>query len=1282
MRFATVLLALLVLTGSVAAATLDRTFSFNNVQVTEEDGYAIVELPGAPSLSEPGEPTLPVKGHMLLLPPGESLQDVVITHQRWLPLPGSYLPRPGNQMQPISEAAPFQTPPDPAIYEGDAPFPASIVSDLQTGFMRGHAIGSFLIHPVRWNPTNGSLEYLAEVSFQITTTPTNEAEAALELLRRDESTLSALQAITADLEMDLAYPTVDDNLDELDEPDPSILVIINANHEFAWEDYADWKYSRGEVVELLSTTDIYQEFDGDDNQEKIRNAIIDRYQTYMIEHVILGGDVAYIPYRGFYNQAWQGGEVDENIPADLYYAGLDGTWNDDGDNRWGESNESDLFQEVTIGRCPANSLNDVMTWTTKVMRYQDEPVEDEVLEALMVGEDLGWAAWGGDYKDQVAEGSSAHGYTTAGFTDDYNVQNLYDRNSTWSIPQLFNLLNSGVHFVNHLGHANVTYALKASNSHINTNNLTNDGINHSYYLLYTQGCYCGAFEQSSITEKWNIIPNGAFAVISNSRYGWGDGGGTDGPSQRYDREFFDAIYGEDRYILGDVNRDSKHDNIPYINYSCMRWCFYEINLFGDPTIDLYTDEPGEWDVDVPEVYVIGSPYLEITANEPWARVILSAGGEIIFTGMTDGSGNAMIPLELTDEEEIGVSMVAHNYVTYETTIPVTAAEGPYPLVSEVTVSDASGNDDGLADFGEDITLLVEFTNMGQDVLTSADVIFTSLSEDLTLGESTITVENVEPGETITVEQPAHVNVNVEDGTEVQVNAVLESETETWERSFMVALHAPRLRMAMRRIDDSNEGNGNCRIDPGETATVVMEFQNEGSSHLLDATLDAASDNPNVISVTPSGGTFNVLTETETILMQAFDVVMAEDTPEFYRAVFMVSVEREDGYLRRSLERVDIGGFYECVDGAAQDVQHYGDNGWNDEWHMSMERNFTADGSFSWKAGADTPGGDYADDQNAVLELPPVVRTGPITLTFRHWIEAEISQAHGGECYDGGLVEISGDGLTWMQIPMPGYNYSARGSGPFTEGTMLYSGNVEWERESFTVPYGPSDSLYFRFRFGSDTDAQNNDVYEGWYLDNISLTLGDAHETPLNLAAEVVHPGMVQLTWETPAPEVDDCAPLEGFLVYRNMEGVGDAVPYVEYYDDMREMPHGLYSYQVTALYSTGESAPTPAIEVNWDGSYAVDEDEAIIPTEWALESPYPNPFNPMASVRFGLPETAHVKAVVFNVLGQKVATLMDQPMQAGYHTMRFDGSDLASGMYFLTFQAGPMQETTRLILMK
>ncbi len=101
-----------------------------------------------------------------------------------------------------------------------------------------------------------------------------------------------------------------------------------------------------------------------------------------------------------------------------------------------------------------------------------------------------------------------------------------------------------------------------------------------------------------------------------------------------------------------------------------------------------------------------------------------------------------------------------------------------------------------------------------------------------------------------------------------------------------------------------------------------------------------------------------------------------------------------------------------------------------------------------------------------------------------------------------------------------------------------------------------------------------------------------------------------------------------------------------------------------------------------DGKGLGDQPTNDLPTEFSFDGAYPNPFNPIARVKFGLPETAVVKATVFNLLGQKVATLANQPMQAGFHQLTFDGSNLASGMYFLNFQAGPINETTRLILMK
>ena len=72
----------------------------------------------------------------------------------------------------------------------------------------------------------------------------------------------------------------------------------------------------------------------------------------------------------------------------------------------------------------------------------------------------------------------------------------------------------------------------------------------------------------------------------NARYGWGANNSTSGPSQYYDREFWDALFGEGTYELGWMNADSKEDNVGRINGECMRWCCYELNLFGDPAVKI------------------------------------------------------------------------------------------------------------------------------------------------------------------------------------------------------------------------------------------------------------------------------------------------------------------------------------------------------------------------------------------------------------------------------------------------------------------------------------------------------------------------------------------------------------------------------------------------------------------------------------------------------------------------------------------------------------------------
>jgi len=89
-----------------------------------------------------------------------------------------------------------------------------------------------------------------------------------------------------------------------------------------------------------------------------------------------------------------------------------------------------------------------------------------------------------------------------------------------------------------------------------------------------------------------------------------------------------------------------------------------------------------------------------------------------------------------------------------------------------------------------------------------------------------------------------------------------------------------------------------------------------------------------------------------------------------------------------------------------------------------------------------------------------------------------------------------------------------------------------------------------------------------------------------------------------------------------------------------------------------------------------------IPSEFSLGQNYPNPFNPVTSIPYSLRESAHVTLTLYNVLGQKVATLVDQRQDAGYHRAVFDAASFSSGIYFFELKAGSFSRTRKMVLLK
>jgi Leucine-rich repeat (LRR) protein len=89
-----------------------------------------------------------------------------------------------------------------------------------------------------------------------------------------------------------------------------------------------------------------------------------------------------------------------------------------------------------------------------------------------------------------------------------------------------------------------------------------------------------------------------------------------------------------------------------------------------------------------------------------------------------------------------------------------------------------------------------------------------------------------------------------------------------------------------------------------------------------------------------------------------------------------------------------------------------------------------------------------------------------------------------------------------------------------------------------------------------------------------------------------------------------------------------------------------------------------------------------LPVKFTLQQNYPNPFNPSTSIRYAIPDQAHVTFTVYNTLGQVVAVLVNEPKSAGWHSVTFDAGRLSSGLYIYRVQAGNKVDTRQMMLLK
>jgi len=581
------LIFLLAAAVSADQITVSYEFEYPRIETIQNIGgtFDQVQIENAPNGGKIGWPSLPARGAEILLPLGAEVVSVDVTGSvRELVATGLNV-EPVAAPTPISLGPSAQKPPtpDPKVYSLNTVIPENRYEEIGVQEFRGYPYLVLKLTPVEYIPDKGELYFYPKLTVTVTTQNAGKSSDLFRGLPEDDLAIRA--KVDNPDAADSYYAAAKSGTKSYD-----MLIITTDALASSFQQLKDYHDTTGILTEIVTTSTL-----GSSDPVVIRDSIRERYTADGISYVLIGGDDDVIPAKDLFVEAWSGSEyVEYSMPSDFFFACLDGNYNSDMDDRWGEptdgrgSSDVDLVAEVYLGRASVGNTTEANRFVNKTIQYMNANGA-YLKKAIMLGEYLGFGGlgdYGGYSKDEIVDGSSAHRYTTVGIpSDKYEIDRLYDMTwptGDWPVSELKTRINAGLHIINHYGHSNGSYNMKMSSSYVQY-----QLINTDLFFEYSQGCMAGEFDLSDSYAEYLTIKTdyAAFAAILNARYGWGSGD-TDGPSQRFDREFFDALFGEDITRLGPANHDSKEDNAYRIDESCMRWCTYELNLFGDPTVPI------------------------------------------------------------------------------------------------------------------------------------------------------------------------------------------------------------------------------------------------------------------------------------------------------------------------------------------------------------------------------------------------------------------------------------------------------------------------------------------------------------------------------------------------------------------------------------------------------------------------------------------------------------------------------------------------------------------------
>jgi hypothetical protein len=603
------------------------------------------------------------------------------------------------------------------------------------------------------------------------------------------------------------------NSDYIISEEGSLLIICHDAFMPAMTPFVNWKRTIGRKTEIVSTT-----------QTGITATAVKAYVTNYynanpeFSHLLLIGDAP---------------QINTNSTS----------WGHS-DNAYGFLVGNDQYNEIFVGRFSAENISHVQTQVQRMIEYERDQNQTDTWLNKGMGIARNEGAGGGH------NGGEAD-YVHMDYIRDSLLNFTYDvvyKNYDGSCPGVPNTtaadissnINNGISIINFCNHGSVTGWSVAGYSSSHVNALTNTG---KLPFIWSVACVNGSFVSNlCFAETWlratyNGQPSGAVGTLmSTINQAWQ-------PPMTGQDEMVTILVEKRDHIkrtFGGLSTNGSMKMIPAHGSSGIE-THVTWTIFGDPTLMVRTDVPQAFAASYNPVILIGTSGFTVSApDSDGAFASLSKTdditGEVTIVGTAyfiGGTATINFAEPLSEPGYLTLALTGFNKVTFlDENIQVVPPSGPYLAYHSHVINDAAGNNNGIADYGESIMLHVGLENVGIETANNAAAVLSVADPYITITDNSQSWGNITAG-TVAIQNNAFavtVANNVPDQQVISFGLEMTADPDkTWNANFFITINAPALQFGNMVINDNVGGNGNGRLDPGETAEISVQVLNNGHS---------------------------------------------------------------------------------------------------------------------------------------------------------------------------------------------------------------------------------------------------------------------------------------------------------------------------------------------------------------------------------------------------------------------------------------------------------------------